>query len=347
MGKLSPKDPMDAPVATFSLPPPLSADPIRENSQSMAHPGSPGWRGPTAQCMAGTKPKVPAPGPELSSVGPEEHSDAHSSLSSNSSMTTRELQEYWRTRKCRWRHVKLLFEIASARIEERRVSKFVMYQIVVIQTGSFDSNKAILERRYSDFEALQKKLLKTFPEEIEDVVFPKKHLMGNFTEEMISERKLALKEYLSLLYAIRCVRRSREFIDFLTRPELKEAFGCLRAGQYTKALDILVHVVPLQEKLTAHCPVMLVPTLCAMLVCHRDLERPAEAFAVGERALQCLQARESHRYYAPLLDAMARLAYMLGKDFVSLQERLEESQLRKPAPRGFTLKELTVQEYLC
>ncbi|EPY82139.1 sorting nexin-20 [Camelus ferus] len=221
-----------------------------------------------------------------------------------------------------------------------------MYQIVVIQTGSFDSNKAILERRYSDFERLQKKLLKTFREEIEDVVFPKKLLVGNFTEEMISERKLALKEYLRLLYAIRCVRRSREFIDFLTRPELKEAFGCLRAGQYAKALDILVRVVPLQEKLTSHCPLMLVPSLCAMLVCHRDMERPAEAFAAGERALQCLQARESHRYYAPLLEAMARLAYALGKDFVSLQERLEESQLRKPALRGFTLKELTVQEYL-
>ncbi|XP_014683559.1 sorting nexin-20 [Equus asinus] len=313
---------------------------------SPKHPGSPGWMGPRAQCMAGTKQEASATGADLPRPGPEGHLEAHSSPSSNSSMTTRELQDYWRTEKGCWKRVKLLFEISSARIEERKVSKFVMYQIVVIQTGSFDSNKAVLERRYSDFEALQKSLLKTFREEIEDVVFPKKHLMGNFSEEMISERKLAFKEYLSLLYAIRCVRRSREFIDFLTRPELKEAFGCLRAGQYTKALDILVRVVPLQEKLTTHCPAMLVPPLCAMLVCHRDLERPAEAFAAGERALQCLEAREGHRYYAPLLDAMIRLAYTLGKDFVSLQERLEESQLRKPTPLGFTLKELTVREYL-
>ncbi|XP_022374438.1 sorting nexin-20 isoform X1 [Enhydra lutris kenyoni] len=272
--------------------------------------------------------------------------DAPGSPSPNSSMTTGELQEYWRKEKRCWRRVKLLFEVASARIEERKVSKFVMYQIVVIQTGSFDSNKAVLERRYSDFEMLQKNLLKTFREEIEDIAFPKKHLVGNFTEEMISERKLAFKEYLTLLYAIRCVRRSREFIDFLTRPELREAFGCLRGGQYGRALDILVRVVPLQEKLTAHCPVMMVPALCAMLVCHRDLERPAEAFAAGERALQCLQAREGHRYYAPLLDAMICLAYALGKDFVSLQEKLQESQLRQPSPWGFTLKELTVREYL-
>lgn len=261
-------------------------------------------------------------------------------------MTTRELQEYWRGEKCCWRSVRLLFEVASARIEDRHVSKFVMYQIVVIQTGSFDSDKAILERRYSDFEALHKKLVKAFPEELEDVVFPKKHLLGNFTEEMMSQRKLAFTEYLGLLYSVRCVRRSRHFLDFLTRPELREAFGCLRAGQYARALDILLRVVPLQEKLTAHCPPLRVPALCAVLLCHRDLERPLQAFAAGERALRCLQARESHRYYAPLLDAMVGLAYALGKDFAALQARLEESQLQKPAARAFSLKELTVTEYL-
>ncbi|XP_053438137.1 sorting nexin-20 [Nycticebus coucang] len=313
---------------------------------SPEYPGSPGRTRPITQGTARNKQDVPAMGPDLPRPGPEGHLDAHGGPTSNSSMTTRELQDYWQNEKCRWRNVKLLFEIASARVEERTISKFVIYEIIVIQTGSFDSNKAVLERRYSDFEKLQKALLKTFKEEIEDVVFPRKHLVGNFSEEMICERKLALKGYLGALYAIRCVRRSREFLDFLTRPELREAFGCLRAGQYARALDILVHVVPLQEKLTTHCPTAVVPALCAMLVCHRDLERPAEAFAAGERALQLLQAREGHRYYTPLLDAMVRLAYLLGRDFVSLQEKLEESQLRRPTHRGFSLKELAVREYL-
>ncbi|XP_054566669.1 sorting nexin-20 isoform X2 [Eptesicus fuscus] len=221
-----------------------------------------------------------------------------------------------------------------------------MYQVVVIQTGSFDSTKAVLERRYSDFQTLQRGLLRAFPEEIEDVAFPKKHLLGNFEPELIAARTRAFREYLRQLYAIRCVRRSREFIDFLTRPELREAFGCLRAGQYVRALDILGRALPLQEKLTGHCPAAVVPALCAALVCHRELERPLEAFAAGERALERLRAREGHRYYAPLLDAMVRLAYALGKDFVSLQERLEDSQLRRPSPRGLTLKELAVREYL-
>ncbi|XP_033613654.1 sorting nexin-20 [Fukomys damarensis] len=268
---------------------------------SAEHPGSPGWMGAMTQTAAWTKQEASTTGPDLSHPRPEGHLDDPSGQSSNSSMTTRELQEYWRSEKGHWKPVKLLFEIASARIEQRRVSKFVMYQIVVIQTGSFDSNKAVLERRYSDFEKLQKSLLKSYREEIEDVVFPGKLLTGNFSEEMIGERRLALREYLRMLYAIRVVRRSRELLDFLTRPELREAFGCLRAGQY---------------------------------------------FAAGERALRCLQARESHRYYVPLLEAMVRLGYSLGKDFASLQGRLEESQLRRPSHRGFSLKELTVREYL-
>lgn len=170
--------------------------------------------------------------------------------------------------------------------------------------------------------------------------------MGNFSEEMIFERKLVFKEYFSLFYVIRCVRRFREFIDFFTRFELKEVFGCLRVGQYIKVLDILVRVVSLQEKLTTYCFVMLVSFFCVMLVCYRDFERFAEVFAVGERVFQCLQVREGYRYYVSLLDVMIRLVYTLGKDFVSLQERLEESQYRKFTFLGFILKEFIVREYL-
>nr|XP_048284532.1 sorting nexin-20 [Myodes glareolus] len=227
---------------------------------SLEHPGSPGWTGPIHQCTPRTRQEVLPSGPDLPCSGPEEHLETQDGPSSNSSMTTRELQEHWQKEKSRWRHVKLLFEIASARIEERRVSKFVMYQVVVVQTGSFDSNMAVVERRYSDFERLQKALLKRFGPELEDVAFPRKRLTGNLSAETICERRLD--------------------------------------------------------------------------------------FAVGERALQRLRARESHRYYAPLLDAMVRLAYALGKDFASLQGRLDDSQLRSPTHRGFTLKELTVREYL-
>ncbi|NXY85825.1 SNX20 protein, partial [Alcedo cyanopectus] len=272
--------------------------------------------------------------------------DSNASLSPNSSMTTKELQEYWRNEKRQCRQIKLLFEIPSTRIVEHHLSKYVMYKIIILQTGSFDSNKSVIERRYSDFEKLHRKLLEEFSEEMEDVTFPKKTLTGNFTEEIITERKLAFMDYLRLLYSMKYIRRSKKFIDFLTRPELREAYGCLRGGQYSRALEILLEVIGLQERLTRGNPVSIVPTLCAIVVCHKDLENPSGAFEYGEKALSCLRAHTSHRYYIPLLETMITLAYELGKDFLSLQEKLEEWKVRKDPVRVFTLKELAVREYL-
>ncbi|XP_042732881.1 sorting nexin-20 isoform X2 [Lagopus leucura] len=229
---------------------------------------------------------------ELSKENPEKDKgskdqDSKASLHPNSSMTTKELQEYWRNEKSQCRQVKLLFEIPSTRIVEHHLSKYVMYKIIILQTGSFDSSKSVIERRYSDFEKLHRNLLEDFSEEMEDMTFPKKALTGNFTDEIINERKLAFKDYLRLLYSMKYIRRSKKFIDFLTKPELQEAYGCLRGGQYNKALEILLEVIGLQERLTRGNPVATVPTLCAVVVCHKDLGNAASAFEYGEKALSC------------------------------------------------------------
>ncbi|XP_029464382.1 sorting nexin-20 [Rhinatrema bivittatum] len=273
-------------------------------------------------------------------------SDADNTPSPNSSMTTKEHQEYWKKVNCQQKPVKLLFEISSSRIVEDFFSKYVMYQVVIIRTGSFDSKKAFIERRYSDFERLHKNLWRDFKDEMEEVAFPKKRLTGNFTEEMINERKLAFKDYLRALYSIKCIRRSKGFIDFFTRVQLLEAYGCLRGGQYTKALEILLQTLPLQEKLTQHSPSLIVPSLCAILVCHKDLENFTDACEVGEKTLALLEKHQRHKYYIPLLEAMIALAYILGKDFVSLQEKLEESKARRDQTKVLTLKELAVKEYV-
>ncbi|KAM6430404.1 sorting nexin-20 isoform 1-T3 [Liasis olivaceus] len=266
--------------------------------------------------------------------------------SPNSSMTTKELQEYWRNEKRNCREVKVLFEIPSAKIVEKPFSKYVKYQIIIIQSGSFDSNVSVIERRYSDFEKLHTSLLKEFYDEMEDLAFPKKILTGNFMDEVIMERKLAFQDYLRFLYSMEFIRSSRMFIDFLTRPELEEAYSCLRGGQYTKALEGLLEAVALQEKLTRHRPILLVPTLCAILVCHKDLENFKSAFEFGERALQRLEKQPGHRYYIPLLETMISLAYILGKDFLFFQTKMEERKAKRRQQKMMTLKELTVQEYI-
>ncbi|KAM8945914.1 sorting nexin-20 [Pelodytes ibericus] len=263
-------------------------------------------------------------------------------------MTTRELQLYWLKEKHEGNAEKLLFEIPSTRIAEDFLSKYVVYQIVIIKTGSFDENKVFIERRYSDFEMLHRSLLKDFKEEMEDVLFPKKILMGNLTEELIGKRKQALKDYLEELNAINCVRKSRKFIEFFTFQEIEEGYSCLRGGKYGRAMDIFQQIVCLQDKLSQHSGLATVPTLCALVVCHKDLDNLDKAYEVGMKALTILEKHPGHRYYTPLLDTLISLAYKMGKDFVTLQEKMEkgERRLRDLGQNLLTLKEVAVQEFV-
>ncbi|KAM4017894.1 sorting nexin-20 isoform 2-T2 [Anomaloglossus baeobatrachus] len=264
-------------------------------------------------------------------------------------MTTRELQLYWKKEKYEGKPVRLLFQMQSTRIAEDFLSKFVMYQIIIIKTGSFDGKKAFIERRYSDFERLHRNLLKDFKEEMEDVVFPKKLLMGNLTEEVIRKRMMALKEYLEELYAIRCIRKSQKFIEFFIEPELEEGYCSIRGGQYGAAMAIFQQVTYLQEKLVEHCPSLMVPSLCALVVCHRDMNQSQMAYEVGMKAVDLLEKHTTHRYYMPLLDTLVSLAFKIGKDFMPLREKLQVNEMKVRRTFDYeipTLKELVVQEYV-
>ncbi|XP_041078345.1 sorting nexin-20-like [Polyodon spathula] len=273
--------------------------------------------------------------------------DGDVSPSSSSSMTTKELQEYWRAVKSQRKPVKLLFKIPSTRTVEHYPSRYVMYKIVIIKSGSYDYKTVSIERRYTDFERLHQNLLKDFSEELEDLLFPRKRLTCNFTQENINERRMAFQEYLGTLYGMKCIRRSGTFVAFFTHPELKEAHACLRGGQYAKALGLLLEIKDLHEKLTQHSPALRVPTLCALLVCYKDLEDITSACQVGEEALSLLARNKRHRYKCALLDTLVDLGYELGHDVTHLQEELSEiKEAQKMQTAQLSLKELVVQEFV-
>uniref|UniRef100_A0A8D0DDI8 PX domain-containing protein n=1 Tax=Sander lucioperca TaxID=283035 RepID=A0A8D0DDI8_SANLU len=79
-----------------------------------------------------------------------------------STLTTQQLQQNLRAEKKRERPVRLLFEIPTTRIIEHVLSKYVVYDIVVMRSGSFDSRRVSVERRYSDFSRLHHDLLEEF-----------------------------------------------------------------------------------------------------------------------------------------------------------------------------------------
>ncbi|XP_064169461.1 sorting nexin-20 [Anguilla rostrata] len=268
------------------------------------------------------------------------------SISPSSAMTTKELQDYWHGVKSERTTFKLLFEIPSTRTVEHGLSRYVVYQIVVLKSGSYDSKRVSVERRYSDFERLHLQLLQDFSEELEEVTLPRKRVTGNFAEENIAERREAFKDYLARLYAVRAVRRCALFQDFFTEPELKRAHGCLCGGQYSRALELLLPALDLQEKLAQHCPALTVPTLCAVTVCQRDLDDAAAAFATGQRALPLVRRYGVRKYRCPLLALLVDLGFQLGLPVAALQEELCRVTDAQRGPVSLlSLKELVVQEF--
>ncbi|XP_068452646.1 sorting nexin-20 [Clinocottus analis] len=264
-----------------------------------------------------------------------------------SSLTTKELQQNWRAVKKRERPIRLLFEIPSTRVIEHPLSKYVVYQIVVMRSGSFDSHRVSVERRYSDFSRFHHKLLQEFNEDLEEVVLPRKLLSGNFIPEVISERRLALQDYLAKLYGVRCVRHSPQFPKFFTEQEQKRANALLRAGQFRLAVEQLQTVLGVEEKLLPwQNPTLMVPTLSALAVCYRDLEEPEQAFAAAQRALPPTRRYGLKRYRASLLDLLVDLGYQLGRPVAQLQEELtalRDTERGEVSSRS--LKELVVHEF--
>lgn len=264
-----------------------------------------------------------------------------------SCLTTAELQQHWRAVKQEFRSVKLLFDIPSARIISQTISKHVVYQVVVIRSGSYDCERVAIERRYSDFLHLHQELLSDFSEELEDVVFPKKKMTRNFSEEIIAERRVALRDYLTQLYSLRFVRKSRAFQSFFTHQELKSAYDLLRGGRFSRALEGLQKVLVLQEKLSSHDATLVIPTLCAILVCQRDLEDFEAAFETGRKALPTVRRYELRKHHGPLLEALVDLGFSLELPVAQLQDeliRVNDSPCGKETQ--MSLKELVVQEFV-
>uniref|UniRef100_UPI00398EC057 sorting nexin-20 n=1 Tax=Pristiophorus japonicus TaxID=55135 RepID=UPI00398EC057 len=280
-------------------------------------------------------------------ISPQNKAVPCSTAVPEATLTTKQQLQYWNAVNKKVKPIRLLFEIPETKIVEDQGSKYVMYKVVVIKSGTYDGSQAYIERRYSDFEKLHKNILKNFKEEIEEITFPKKIMAGNFLPEKIAERKLAFTDYLRQLYAIKDVRESDEFIEFFFLPEVREGYGCLRSGQYTRALNILLNVLSLQEKLYMRCYDRLVLALSAISVCCRDLGNIDGAYQFCEKGGLILHNYSRHKYLIPLLKVQITLGNELGKNMQHLQRKVTELEERHGSQSNLpSLKELVVREYV-
>ncbi|XP_053337932.1 sorting nexin-21 [Clarias gariepinus] len=271
-----------------------------------------------------------------------------------SGMLTRQLQESWRNLRTRCVIEKLLFEVTDASVVQEANSKYVLYTIHVLQSGTFDKAPAVIARRYTDFERLHHLLRRHHREEMDGVHFPRKKLRRNFTAETIGKRSRAFEQYLSHLHSLTEVRASPLFIEFFYLGELRSGQSLVRSGLYEEALGVLVNALRLQEKLESPHKSHRLFTLSAVANCYQELERLSEAQEHCEHALNKLmpsmdmqktQKKQLHPLLVPLLQTNVRLCWKISKDKRRWEALLHEIQeLGVDVENHPDLKEFVVKE---
>lgn len=146
----------------------------------------------------------------------------------------------------------LVFEIISARIsEEAEEKKHVIYTLQVrFISGNDDLSPSVVERRYTHFLNLYNDLRKEQPQLMANIAFPKKVLIGNFDNELISTRSTgfeSLLKHISLESKLRC---SNALLKFLQEVELNKAKDLLDKKDHVLAYPVLENNFKLLNKVS-------------------------------------------------------------------------------------------------
>ncbi|CAH1369453.1 unnamed protein product [Tenebrio molitor] len=208
----------------------------------------------------------------------------------------------------------LVFEIVSARIcDEGEEKKHVIYTLQVRHiSGSDDLSPSVIERRYTHFLNLYNALKKEHPNLLVNIVFPKKVILGNFDNELISTRSTGFESLLKHISTESKLRSSKALVDFLQSVELEKARRFLEKSEFSNALPLLENNFKLLNKVfTDRSPAVLI-ALCRLLGCCMSIPNCLHSEKWAHLAL--------HRYdgvsdsdllelYVPLLTACVKIGW--------------------------------------
>ncbi|XP_046895847.1 sorting nexin-21 [Hypomesus transpacificus] len=283
---------------------------------------------------------------------------------SGPSLLTRQLQESWRSLRglggsggpggpAAQQGERLLFEVTDACVVQDGTSKYVLYTILVIQSGLSDKTPAVISRRYSDFERLHARLRRRHGDEMQRVCFPRKKLRRNYVAETIAKRSRAFEQYLSHLHSLPGLRGAPCLREFFYLGDLQAGQALLRVGQHQEALGPLLNARRLQEKLgqegqqASHW----LFTVLGLVCCFQAVEQLEEAAEHCDLALQELAPPPSqeavrpskvHPQLMPLLQITVRLSWKLSRDKRRWEALLQQLQEAGVDPAG----QPSLQEYL-
>lgn len=106
----------------------------------------------------------------------------------------------------------------------------------------------MIERRYTHFLNLYNTLRRDYPELMSSIVFPKKVIMGNFDNELISSRSTGFESLLKHICLESRLRSSRSLLDFLRDVEMNKAKEFINQGDHASAYPILENCFKLLNK---------------------------------------------------------------------------------------------------
>lgn len=218
----------------------------------------------------------------------------------------------------------VIFEVIKAEKVNEGKSKFVQYTLSIGSEGERDSTAGIIEKRYSDFSALNSKLKKKFSKEMEHISFPGKVVIGNFTSETIAQRSRAFEQYLTHIFTVDCLRFSDEFKDFLYQKKIQEGIERLQKDDFSQCVCIMEKYLPVQESIQGNRHSDVVCTLCVLSFCHQKLEDREAALKYAESALFCMSNSRINNFLVPLLHHTIYLCWLLSREKSHLEARLAD-----------------------
>lgn len=221
----------------------------------------------------------------------------------------------------------LLFEIVSAFICEKEGpdKKYVTYKLVVRHaSGKHDATPATIDRRYTDFYNLYMTLKKDFPDLMSSVVFPKKVILGNFDNSLISARSTGFESLLKFISHEPRLHAARAVLNFLQNEEISKVKQLIDSKEYSYAIPLLENIFRLLNNVyTDRSPPVLL-ALCRLLGCCMSIPGSPNVDKWADLALHRFEGVSDSdllELYLPLLNACIKVWWQMGRDKEQLERR--------------------------
>ena len=207
-----------------------------------------------------------------------------------------------------------------------------------------DFDQTLIERRFSDFEDLHKRLKKECPNAVRNIKFPRKTILRLTLNESI-ERGRHLGKYLMFVAHQKNVLKSVAFQHFFFIPHLKEATKMLKCENYKKSYQEYLLAYQLQKKLNSDSQ-DIIPTMCGVVETSKNLRDFKSVDSFGTECLLLLNYDVSNPYLLPLLHSVIDARRRMHLDVDNLQLKLRECDKKESHDSEIeTLRELAVKRY--